>query len=304
MTQLLERLLATLDVRLHAFAVCEIRTGWRLVFDAMDAVIIHYVLAGTGALQTEGGAAFSFGPKSILIIPPGRKQSLSRPNGPVRDVYASEGCSLIADGLVKFDAGSGKGEIITICGTISATYGGAFGLFDSLSDPLVETFGAIEVVRAAFETMLEELQKPRVGTRVLTEGLMKQCLVLLLRQHFERQSTTSPLFAALQDQRLARAVAAVVERPGAHYALSDLASLAGMSRSSFSERFSRTFGQSPLDFVITVRLRHAAHLLATTQLPVKLVADAVGYSSRSHFSREFKAAYGVDPTAYRTVNAR
>jgi AraC-like DNA-binding protein len=304
MTQLLERLLATLDVRLHAFAVCEIRTGWRLVFDSMDAVIIHYVLAGTGALQTEGGAAFSFGPKSILIIPPGRKQSLSRPSGPVRDVYASEGCSLIADGLVKFDAGSGKGEIITICGTISATYGGAFGLFDSLSDPLVETFGAIEVVRTAFETMLEELQKPRVGTRVLTEGLMKQCLVLLLRQHFERQSTTSPLFAALQDQRLARAVAAVVERPGARYALSDLASLAGMSRSSFSERFSRTFGQSPLGFVITVRLRHAAHLLATTQLPVKLVADAVGYSSRSHFSREFKAAYGADPTAYRTVNAR
>jgi transcriptional regulator GlxA family with amidase domain len=126
--------------------------------------------------------------------------------------------------------------------------------------------------------------------------------VLLLRQHLDRQGTASPLFAALQDQRLARAVAAVVEKPGARHSLADLASLAGMSRSSFAERFSRTFGQSPLDFVLTVRLRHAAHLLATTQLPVKLVADAVGYASRSHFSRAFKVAYGTDPTAYRAVN--
>jgi len=94
MTAILDRLLATLDVQLHAFAVCEIRPGWRLVFDGMDAVIIHYVLAGTGALQTEGRAAFSFGPQSILIIPPGRRQSLSRPSGPLRDVYASDGCSL------------------------------------------------------------------------------------------------------------------------------------------------------------------------------------------------------------------
>ena len=302
MTQLLDRLLATLDVRLHAFAVCEVRPGWRLVFDPMDAVIVHYVLVGTGALQTEHGVAFSFGPRSILIIPPGRRQSLSRPSGPLRDVFASDGCSLIADGLVKFDAGPGEGEIITICGTISATYGGAFGLFDSLSDPIVEGFGTAEAVRAAFETMLQELKQPSIGTRVLTEALMKQCLVLLFRQHLDRQGTASPLFAALQDQRLARAVAAVVEKPGGRHSLADLASLAGMSRSSFAERFSRTFGQSPLDFVLTVRLRHAAHLLATTELPVKLVADAVGYASRSHFSRAFKVAYGTDPTAYRAVN--
>lgn len=91
-------------------------------------------------------------------------------------------------------------------------------------------------------------------------------------------------------------MAAVVEGPG------DRHSLAGMSRSSFAERFGRAFGRSPLDFVLMVRLRHAAHLLATTALPVKLVADAVGYASRSHFSRAFKATYGADPSAYRAMN--
>jgi AraC-like DNA-binding protein len=47
-------------------------------------------------------------------------------------------------------------------------------------------------------------------------------------------------------------------------------------------------------------MQRAAKLLATTDLPVKAVAGRVGYRSRSHFSRAFKARYGVDPAGFRT----
>ena len=40
---------------------------------------------------------------------------------------------------------------------------------------------------------------------------------------------------------------------------------------------------------------HSAQLLRSTNLPVQMVALAVGYASRSYFSRAFKAAYGADP---------
>lgn len=301
MAHLLDRLLSTLDVQLHAFAVCEVRAGWRLVFDPMDAAIIHYVLAGTGSLQTNGGVAVPFGAHSILIVPPGRRQSLGRPSGPLRDAPAAENCSMVADGLVKFDAGdvSVSGEILTACATVVATYGGGFGLFDSLSDPIVENIATLESVRNAFRTMAQELASPGIGTRALTESLMKRCMILLLRQHLGRQGVDSPLFAALQDQRLARAVAAILERPSAPHRLDDLAEIAGMSRSAFAERFSETFGQSPLEFVQSVRLRQAAQLLSATVLPVSVVASSVGYASRSHFSRAFHAAYGADPSTYR-----
>jgi transcriptional regulator GlxA family with amidase domain len=36
-----------------------------------------------------------------------------------------------------------------------------------------------------------------------------------------------------------------------------------------------------------------------TNLPIKSVAIAVGYSSSSYFSRAFRASYAVDPSAYR-----
>ena len=129
---------------------------------------------------------------------------------------------------------------------------------------------------------------------------MKQCMILLLRKHLEHQGPASPLFALLKDPRLARVVAAIVGNPSAPYGLSELAEIAGMSRSSFAEHFSETFGQSPLDLLQKVRLRHAAHLLSATDLPVKVVASSVGYASRSHFSRAFRDTYGVDPTTYRS----
>ena len=129
---------------------------------------------------------------------------------------------------------------------------------------------------------------------------MKQCLILLLRQHLLRHSIDSPFFATLQDRRLARAVAAILERPADAHSVDGLAELAGMSRSAFTERFLQVFGQSPIDFLTKVRLRLAAHLLTTTDLPVKLVAKSIGYSSRSYFSRAFRAAYGRDPASFRT----
>ena len=134
---------------------------------------------------------------------------------------------------------------------------------------------------------------------------MKQCLIILLRQHLVGGSAgTSPLLMALQEPRLARAVLAILEQPGASYTVESLASLAGMSRTSFADRFSQIFDQTPMDFVQRVRLRIAARLLESTDLPVKLIAGSVGYASRSSFSRAFEAIYNVAPTEYRRLGRR
>jgi hypothetical protein len=53
---------------------------------------------------------------------------------------------------------------------------------------------------------------------------MKQCLILLLRQHLIHHSVDSPSLAQLQDRRLARAVAAILERPADQHTIDGLAS--------------------------------------------------------------------------------
>ena len=307
----LDRLLTTLDVDLHAFALCEVQGGHRLVFDPMEAVVVHYVLAGEGTVRLASGAGAALRPDRLVIVPPRLGQALEAPGAddasggapPLRDVPADERCAALeAGGMVRFVVGDAPAKLVVACGTISASYGGGFGLFDALAAPLPADAAELEGAAPAFRLLLAELSSPRVGTRALTGALMTQCLVLLLRRELARDGG-SPLFAAMREPRLLRAVLRVLDQPAAPHSVASMAALAGMSRSSFAERFPQVYGESPLGFVQRVRLRHAAALLATTDLPVKVVAASVGHASRSHFSRSFRAAYGVDPRAYRQARA-
>jgi AraC-like DNA-binding protein len=301
----LDRLLATLDVQLHGFAVCEVRSGSRLKFEAMNVIVVHYVLAGEGLLQVEGAAAVSIAAGSILVVPADRGQALVAGQAADTDIPAADNCAAVVEGLLKFDAADGEiGELRTICATITATCGGTFGLFDGLAQPIVDDATDIPAVRAAFEMLAEERAKPDIGTHALTGSLMRQCLVLLVRRHLRRGSSSSPFFAALADARLAKAVALVLQRPAARLSLADLAAAAGMSRTAFSKAFADAFAQTPIEFVQKARLHRAAQLLAATELPVKVVAASLGFGSRSHFSRAFRRAYGADPSNYRKRHDR
>jgi AraC-like DNA-binding protein len=301
----LDRLLATLDVQLHSFAVCDVQLGSRLVFEAMNVIVVHYVLAGEGLLEVDGAPAAQVSAGSILVVPAGRAQALVAGPSASVNVPASENCTAVADGMLAFDAADGKaGDLRTICSTITATCGGTFGLFDGLAHPIVDDATDLPAVRVAFELLTEEQAKPDIGTRALSGSLMRQCLVLLVRRHLQRGSSSSPFFAALADPRLAKAVALVLQRPAARLTLADLASVAGMSRTAFAKAFVEAFAQTPIDFVQKARLHRAAQLLAATDLPIKVIAASLGFVSRSHFSRAFRRAYGSDPSTYRKRHDR
>ncbi|MDE6078309.1 MAG: response regulator, partial [Muribaculaceae bacterium] len=55
----------------------------------------------------------------------------------------------------------------------------------------------------------------------------------------------------------------------------------------------------PIDFIRQHRLKHAAHLLATTSIPIQDVFMQSGFNNRSYFYKEFDKVYGMTPRAYR-----
>ena len=296
----LDRLLTALAVRLHAFSVCEIQQGWRLEYPRFEAITVHYVLQGTGAFRVGNGPLLPFAPHSVIVVPARQAHVVGDATATAQTLQAEEHCSLLADGLVKFTAGDGSRDILLLCGSIPATHSSALGLFDLMREPMVESFAAAGPLRYAFELMLAEVANPGLGTQAMTEILMKQCLIVLLRRHLHG-SPNSPLLAALHHPRLARAVLAVIEDPAAPHSVESLSARAGMSRASFADHFSRTFQQGPMEFVQKARLRVAARLLTTTDLPLKVVAQSIGYATATPFSRAFRSVYGVDPASYRTL---
>jgi transcriptional regulator GlxA family with amidase domain len=159
-----------------------------------------------------------------------------------------------------------------------------------------------DAARQTFELMITELAEPAMGSHAVAETLMKAFLVLMLRRHSQNGQASSSVFAMLSDPRLARAMINVLARPEQPHTLESLAAAAGMSRTVFADRFREVFAQSPNEFILEFRLKFAARLLNTTDLPIKTIAVSVGYSSRSYFSRAFRAAYATDPSAYREAN--
>ena len=300
----LDRLLVTLDVDVQTLAFCELRRGRRLVAPPVNAIMIHYVLAGTMHMKVPGHDPLVCPPGSIAIIPPAVPLYVAADEGPASDVLATEHCAIAGDGVLFCDLADGSvGDLRYVSGIVLASCSGSFGLFDKLKVPISQDLGDIAIVRHAYELMLQELDRPAIGARALTSALMKTCLVLVVREYLARSRPEWSLLEYLSDPRLNGPVRNILERPRDAHTVSSLATSAGMSRSAFSRHFSNAFSMTPMEFVAKTRLHHGAQLLRSTPLPVKLVAATAGFVSRSHFSRVFKAAYGVDPTAFRKAGA-
>ncbi len=296
----LETLFERLDVRLDAFAMCEIENSCSLRCDPIDSIVVHFVLRGEGSIDCEHGS-FHIRPGTMIVVP---KKLAKRINGmgPVlRVIEANETCPLV-EGMVKFRACEQKADLVLGCGSVTAVVGEGFGLFDHLQQPLVEDARG-ELLPMLFNAILSELSHPGLGTKTIVESMMKQILVLLVRDHLQRRGRASPLYMPLSNPQLSRALTAMIERPQERHTLESLASVAGMSRSRFTHHFAAAFGRSPIDFLQLVRLRTGARLLRSSSLPIKAVAAAVGYASRSHFSRAFRSEFGVDPRTFRETQA-
>ena len=296
----LDRLLVTMDVAVQHFAVCEVKRGRCLVGAPVDAIMVHYVLAGTMHMTIPGQAPIVCGPGCVALIPPGMEPSMTADGVAATEVIGVEHASVSREGLLVMDAADGgPGDLRIAAGIILASMSGSFGLLDKLKVPIAEDMGDCEIVRHAYAMMLDEIARPGLGTRALTAALMKTCLLMVLRRFFGRPGADQALIGALADPRLARAVAMVVDNPSDPHTVATLAERAGMSRSTFARQFTDAFEMSPMEFVAKTRLYHAADLLRSTKLPIKVVAASIGFSSRSHFSRAFRDAYGSDQTRFR-----
>lgn len=76
-----------------------------------------------------------------------------------------------------------------------------------------------------------------------------------------------------------------------------LADVAGMSVPSFHSHFKAVTQVSPMQYVKSTRLHQARLLMVRQDLTAETASLAVGYTSPSQFSREFKRLFGLTPAA-------
>lgn len=84
----------------------------------------------------------------------------------------------------------------------------------------------------------------------------------------------------------------------------EIASNVNLSLAHLRYLFKAETGMSPAQYLRALRMREAEKLLKTTFLSVKEVMHRIGVRDESHFTRDFKKAYGITPAQYRTRHHR
>lgn len=99
--------------------------------------------------------------------------------------------------------------------------------------------------------------------------------------------------------RLGGDLALMHNDPVHRWSVNELAKAAGMSRSTFAQRFKDRVGVAPFDYLLRWRMRLAARALQETGKAVSEVGQQLDYTSESALSNAFKRSMGQAPTHYR-----
>jgi AraC-like DNA-binding protein len=299
-------LMAMLEVDVITLTECLISRNWQLSFPASETAGIHYSLEGIGQMCVGTGPAIPLTQHTLVITPPRQPFRIDAATGHgaasragvLEARWKSDGVS----GTVKrISAGSSDPEVTMICGYFHASYGSSIDLFATLASPLVEQFDATDQLGCRLEAALAELVDQQVGMQAMATALLKQVLITVLRRSLSSGDLRLEQFSILSDPQIRRAFGRMAANPGALHTVTTLSETAGLSRSAFMARFAGAVGCSPMVALRQLRMRQASNLLTANVLSVEQIAHAVGYASRSSFSRAFRHVFGNDPAEYRAL---
>ncbi|MGF1742375.1 AraC family transcriptional regulator [Vibrio profundum] len=121
------------------------------------------------------------------------------------------------------------------------------------------------------------------------EASIVNVFYMLLEQQ-ESVQLLEPRIRAVQEM-----IAEQYDRP---LTITDLSKAACLSPTQFKKVFKDNLGMSVHKYITEHRMEKAKALLTHTDLPVQIIADKVGYSNLSAFSRRFSLHFGMSPREF------
>lgn len=195
----------------------------------------------------------------------------------------------------------------------SAIIAGRFAFDETHGRPLADFLPPIILIRGGqprmlplqktLELLASEVDASTPGSEVAVRHLADLLLIQALRAHIAAaesdESEQTGWFHALADSHIGPALSSMHKRIEHPWTVASLASEAGMSRSSFAQRFKELMSESPLEYLTRWRMYRGSDLLRDSDRKLADVAQAVGYDSDGAFHKAFKRVLGISPGEYR-----
>ncbi|HHW09120.1 MAG TPA: AraC family transcriptional regulator [Firmicutes bacterium] len=230
---------------------------------------VWYVLSGQMGVDL-GDQQVDLSQGTLAIIPPDAPSS-SWNSGNETLVYLSLGSEIYVDGI---DTMAGRSAMI---------------FRQPLPERVVELWQMLSKLTDQAKENLDSYLDLRMSGihRLIWAELIKETGLNLLQK------------PGIVDVRAHEAVTWMRQNLDKNISLDDVASVVHVSPSHLRFLFMKSFGLSFRDLLISMRIRRARALLIGTQHTISEIATQVGYNNARHFSRAFKRAEGLSPSAYR-----
>ncbi|MCX4154023.1 MULTISPECIES: AraC family transcriptional regulator [Paraburkholderia] len=152
-----------------------------------------------------------------------------------------------------------------------------------------------DAMQASVLRFLEAMHRP-LEAAVLGPGLLREIYFRVLTG---KQGSSMREALAMKGQfgRIGRSLRLIHAGYAQPLDVMQLAEEAGMSLPSFHSHFKTIMHVSPMQYVKSTRLHQARLLMVREDLTAEGASHAVGYTSASQFSREFKRLFGLTPAA-------
>ena len=215
---------------------------WRLRRTDAGQPFYCVVLHGGCCLAAAGDEPTALTQGDFVLIPAAHDFTMSSMPAPTPGHFTEP--VALSDGQIRLGRRDGSPDVLILVGHCS------FGSPDAAL--LVTLLPQLVLVRgeARLATLVELVGEETRGSRPARELVLARLLEILLIEAL--RSTTrnveSPgLLRGLADPRLAVAIRRMHERPGHAWTVAELAKEAGLSRSTFFDRFRRAVGTAPMD---------------------------------------------------------
>jgi len=136
-------------------------------------------------------------------------------------------------------------------------------------------------------------------------------LILLnqrLRETYTRRLTIeTPLqeLPSAEDQLLLKVTQFIESKiDSSQLSVEELSNHFCMSRTSFYRKIIDLTGETPVEFVRSVRLNKAAELLEKSDMKIAEIGYAVGFTTPNYFTRAFKAKFDLSPSEYAALKRK
>lgn len=146
--------------------------------------------------------------------------------------------------------------------------------------------------------LAREARSNEPGSRIMVRALREQLAVHLVRHYFVH-SQEPPL-----GERRMRKLRCLFDDLGSDLSLPKLAKAAGVGPHQLVRLFRKTFGTTPHQYVMELRLARARELLTDSDQTISDISDATGFADQSHLTRYFTRRYGASPSRFRATLAR